>query len=94
MPQSCPQAACAKPRPTNFDRCIAVNLHGAYLVSRAIVPQMIELRKGSIIHMASVTGVIGLPGLAVSSATKGAFNNLAGGPCQPTISTWASGSTP
>lgn len=60
-----------------FDRCIAVNLRGAYLVSRAVIPQMIELRQGSIIHMASVTGVIGLPGLAVYSATKGALIALA-----------------
>ena len=61
----------------DFDRCIAVNLRGAYLISRAVIPQMIELRKGSIIHMASVTGVIGLPGLAVYSATKGALIALA-----------------
>ena len=61
----------------DFDRCIAVNLRGAYLVSRAVIPQMIELRKGSIIHMASVTGVIGLPGLAAYSATKGALIALA-----------------
>lgn len=63
--------------PADFDRCIAVNLRGAYLVSRAVIPQMIELRQGSIIHMASVTGVIGLPGLAVYSATKGALIALA-----------------
>lgn len=63
--------------PADFDRCVAVNLRGAYLVSRAVIPQMIELRQGSIIHMASVTGVIGLPGLAVYSATKGALIALA-----------------
>jgi NAD(P)-dependent dehydrogenase (short-subunit alcohol dehydrogenase family) len=63
--------------PADFDRCVAVNLRGAYLVSRAVIPQMIELRKGSIIHMASVTGVIGLPGLAAYSATKGALIALA-----------------
>ncbi len=63
--------------PADFDRCIAVNLRGAYLVSRAVIPQMIELRQGSIIHMASVTGVIGLPGLAAYSATKGALIALA-----------------
>jgi NAD(P)-dependent dehydrogenase (short-subunit alcohol dehydrogenase family) len=63
--------------PADFDRCIAVNLRGAYLVSRAVIPQMIELRKGSIIHMASITGVTGLPGLAVYSATKGALIALA-----------------
>jgi len=61
----------------DFDRCIAVNLRGMFLVSRAVIPQMIELRQGSIIHMASVTGVIGLPGLAVYSATKGALIALA-----------------
>lgn len=63
--------------PADFDRCVAVNLRGAYLVSRAVIPQMIELRQGSIIHMASVTGVIGLPGLAAYSATKGALIALA-----------------
>lgn len=63
--------------PTDFDRCIAVNLRGTYLVSRAVIPQMLEQRQGSIIHMASVTGVIGLPGLAVYSATKGALIALA-----------------
>ena len=63
--------------PTDFDRCVAVNLRGAYLVSRAVLPQMIEQRQGSIIHMASVTGVIGLPGLAAYSATKGALIALA-----------------
>jgi len=63
--------------PADFDRCVAVNLRGAYLVSRAVIPHMLELRQGSIIHMASVTGVIGLPGLAVYSATKGALIALA-----------------
>ncbi len=63
--------------PEDFDRCVAVNLRGTYLVSRAVIPQMIELRQGSIIHMASVTGVIGLPGLAIYSATKGALMALA-----------------
>ena len=63
--------------PADFDRCVSVNLRGAYLVSRAVIPQMIELRQGSIIHMASVTGVIGLPGLAAYSATKGALIALA-----------------
>jgi NAD(P)-dependent dehydrogenase (short-subunit alcohol dehydrogenase family) len=47
------------------------------LVSRAVIPQMIELRKGSIIHMASITAVSGLPGLAAYSATKGALIALA-----------------
>lgn len=61
----------------DFDRCISVNLRGTYLLSRAVIPGMIEHGSGSVIHMASVTGVLGLPGLAVYSATKGALISLA-----------------
>jgi len=63
--------------PHDFDRCLAVNLRGTYLMSRAVIPDMIENGGGSIIHMASVTGLLGLPGIAVYSATKGALIALA-----------------
>lgn len=63
--------------PDDFDRCVRVNLRGAYLASRAVIPDMLALRQGSIIHMASVTGILGLPGVAVYSATKGALIALA-----------------
>jgi NAD(P)-dependent dehydrogenase (short-subunit alcohol dehydrogenase family) len=63
--------------PADFDRCIAVNLRGTYLVSRAVIPGMLQAGGGSIIHMASVTGVLGLPGIAIYSATKGALIALA-----------------
>lgn len=63
--------------PEDFDRCVAVNLRGAYLCSRAVIPGMLKVGKGSIIHMSSVTGTLGLPGIAVYSATKGALAALA-----------------
>lgn len=63
--------------PEDFDRCIAVNLRGTYLICRALIPDMLEHGGGSIIHMASVTGMRGLPGIAVYSATKGALISLA-----------------
>lgn len=59
--------------PDDFDRCIAVNLRGAYLCNRAVIPDMLAMGQGSIIHMASVTGIRGLPGIAAYSATKGAL---------------------
>jgi NAD(P)-dependent dehydrogenase (short-subunit alcohol dehydrogenase family) len=59
--------------PEDFDRCLAVNLRGTYLCSRAVIPDMLARGKGSIIHMASVTGLRGLPGIAAYSATKGAL---------------------
>ena len=59
--------------PGDFDRCIAVNLRGAFLCNRAVIPDMLAMVQGSIIHMASVTGIRGLPGIAAYSATKGAL---------------------
>ncbi len=61
----------------DFDRCLAVNLRGTYLMCRAVIPGMLSNGGGSILHMASVTGILGLPGLAVYSATKGALIALA-----------------
>jgi NAD(P)-dependent dehydrogenase (short-subunit alcohol dehydrogenase family) len=63
--------------PDDFDRCVAVNLRGAYLISRAVIPGMLQARSGSIIHMASVTGTLGLPGIAAYSMTKGGLAALA-----------------
>ncbi|MBI5667412.1 MAG: SDR family oxidoreductase [Chloroflexi bacterium] len=63
--------------PEDFDRCVAVNLRGTYLVSRAVIPGMLQARKGSIIHMSSVTGILGLPGIAAYSMTKGGLAALA-----------------
>jgi NAD(P)-dependent dehydrogenase (short-subunit alcohol dehydrogenase family) len=68
-----PSGSLHETSPEDFDRCIAVNLRGTYLVSRAVIPAMLQAGSGSITHMASVTGVLGLPGIAVYSATKGAL---------------------
>lgn len=61
----------------DFDRCVAVNLRGTYLMSRAVIPGMLGAGKGSIIHMSSVTGILGLPGLAAYSMTKAGLAGLA-----------------
>ncbi len=60
----------------DFDRTLAVNLRGAYLIDREVIPMMLEAGGGSIIHMSSVTGILGLPGIAAYSATKGALAAL------------------
>src|SRR5579859_1655974 len=60
----------------DFERVIAVNLRGAYLVDREVIPMMLEQHNGSIIHMSSVTGMLGLPGIAAYSMTKGALAAL------------------
>ncbi len=57
----------------NWDAVFDVNVRGAYLVNCAVIPGMLAIGQGSIIHMASVTGIRGLPGIAAYSATKGAL---------------------
>ncbi|RME86241.1 MAG: SDR family oxidoreductase [Caldilineae bacterium] len=61
----------------DLDRIIAVNMRGAFLMSARVVPYMMEQRQGSIIHMASITGIAGAPGTAAYSMTKGALAALA-----------------
>lgn len=60
-----------------WNRVLAVNLTGAYLMSRAVIPHMAEAGGGSIIHIASQMGRVGAPGRAAYTATKGALIQLA-----------------
>lgn len=58
--------------PAGWDDVFRVNVRGLYLCSRAAVPRM-RARGGSIIHMASVVGVVGVRNRAAYSASKGAI---------------------
>jgi NAD(P)-dependent dehydrogenase (short-subunit alcohol dehydrogenase family) len=44
----------------DLERLWQVNLRGAYFLSRAVLPAMIERRAGSIINLASVAGITGM----------------------------------
>jgi len=61
----------------DWDRVFAVNVKGAYLTCREVIPRMRANGGGAIVLMASITGVNGFPGLAAYSATKGALISLA-----------------
>ena len=63
--------------PADWNRAIAINLSGAYLVSRAVIPPMASAGGGSIIHIASQMGRVGATGRGVYCATKGALIQLA-----------------
>src|SRR6266568_2915973 len=58
--------------PELFDRVMTVNVRGVYLMTRAVVPHMIERRTGSIINMSSWIGEIGLARRVSYAASKGA----------------------
>ena len=63
--------------PADWTRVFDVNVMGAYLMSRAVLPAMVAAGGGSIIHIASQLGRVGAPGRAAYCASKGAIIQLA-----------------
>jgi NAD(P)-dependent dehydrogenase (short-subunit alcohol dehydrogenase family) len=59
-----------------WDRVIAVNVRGVFLVARAVLPHMIGAGRGSIINMSSCIAEIGLANRASYAASKGAVLSL------------------
>ncbi|HKT17100.1 MAG TPA: SDR family NAD(P)-dependent oxidoreductase [Stellaceae bacterium] len=57
----------------DWDRLMAVNLRGVFMVSRALIPRMLQSGGGSIINVASIVGLIGnYPGFAMNAANYAA----------------------
>jgi len=63
-------------QPEDWDRTIAINLSGAYLFSRAVVPHMIAAGGGKIINVTSGLGEMVLPPLGVYSISKASLNHM------------------
>lgn len=59
-----------------WDRTMAVNLRGYWLTSKYVVPAMLRQKSGSIIHVASPTGIFGFTRLTAYSASKGGVIGL------------------
>jgi NAD(P)-dependent dehydrogenase (short-subunit alcohol dehydrogenase family) len=62
-----------------WSRVFAVNVMGALLMSRAVLPMMIAANGGSIIHIGSQLGRVAAPVRAAYCASKGAINSLSPG---------------
>jgi NAD(P)-dependent dehydrogenase (short-subunit alcohol dehydrogenase family) len=60
-----------------WNRVFAVNVAGAFLMSRWSIPHMIAAGGGSIIHIASQLGTVGIAGRVAYCATKGALITMA-----------------
>jgi NAD(P)-dependent dehydrogenase (short-subunit alcohol dehydrogenase family) len=60
-----------------WNRVFAVNVAGAYLMSRWAIPHMVRAGGGSIIHIASQLGTVGTPGRVAYCSTKGALITMA-----------------
>ena len=57
-----------------IDQMLAVNVRAPLLLIAALIPAMTERRRGSIINLSSVSGLIGTPRRAAYAASKGAID--------------------
>ncbi len=62
--------------PQEWNQVIAVNLTGAQLCARAVLPAMQQQRSGAIVNIGSVNTVLAPEGRAHYSASKAALENL------------------
>jgi 3-oxoacyl-[acyl-carrier protein] reductase len=56
--------------PAAWDRLLAVNLRGPFLLSRALLPAMLAADSGRLLFISSVSGTIGCPRMAHYGASK------------------------
>jgi NAD(P)-dependent dehydrogenase (short-subunit alcohol dehydrogenase family) len=59
-----------------WDSVLNTNLKGIFLVSRQFIPGMIERKRGVVINMASVAGLVGAADASAYAASKGGIVNL------------------
>jgi NAD(P)-dependent dehydrogenase (short-subunit alcohol dehydrogenase family) len=60
----------------NWNRLISINLTGSFLVSKYAIPEMMKSGNGSIIHIGSTAGLVGIPGWLGYCAYKGGIVNM------------------
>jgi short-subunit dehydrogenase len=56
--------------PDQIDRALDVNLRAPIFLARALVPGMVDRRRGHVVLMSSIGGIATTPGSALYSATK------------------------
>ena len=59
---------------TEMDRIYSVNVKGAMLLTRGVIPHLLKKEGGAIVHISSLWGITGGSCEAVYSASKGALN--------------------
>ncbi len=59
-----------------WDKTFAINVKGTYLMSKHVIPHMLEKGYGCIVNNSSVLGLKAVPGVAAYNASKGAITQL------------------
>jgi meso-butanediol dehydrogenase / (S,S)-butanediol dehydrogenase / diacetyl reductase len=54
----------------DFDATMAANVRSVFLFTRAVVPGMIERKRGSIVNVASISGIASFPNVSIYCASK------------------------
>jgi len=57
----------------DYDAIIDINVKGAFLVSKYVIPGMRRRKRGAIVNVSSDAGLVGYPGYAAYCASKGAL---------------------
>ncbi len=65
--------------PEDWDEMTRVNIRGASLMAKYVVPQMEDCGGGSIVNFSSVSGFVGQPSFSTYTATKFAIRGLTRG---------------
>ncbi|HZD25807.1 MAG TPA: SDR family oxidoreductase [Alphaproteobacteria bacterium] len=63
-------------KPEDFQSIYAVNVIGAYMMTRAVAPQMKKQGRGSVVMTSSIAGVMGIGSSIAYAASKGALNTM------------------
>jgi 3-oxoacyl-[acyl-carrier protein] reductase len=61
----------------DWDEVLDINLKGAFNFSKSVAPLMMKARRGSIVNITSVSGMVGTAGQANYSASKAGMIGLA-----------------
>jgi len=56
--------------PADFDRVLGINLRGAFMLSKHVLPHMLARKYGRLLHIASIAGKEGNAGMTAYSASK------------------------
>jgi short-subunit dehydrogenase len=67
----------AQQDPESVARMVAVNLTGAMVLTRLVLPGMLERNHGRLLFVGSIQGIAGTPGFVTYSATKGGMIRFA-----------------
>jgi NAD(P)-dependent dehydrogenase (short-subunit alcohol dehydrogenase family) len=59
-----------------FDSAFAANVRAPFILTAAFAPAMVAKGSGSIVNITTIAARVGMPGLPVYSATKGALESL------------------